>query len=79
MNVEVHVTSVTQVWLDTEGSLDLLSRVDSQVIPDVEDSLFPVCVGSFRGGSKSYLLVRLTEVYTEVRDKGVHVIVTSTT
>lgn len=57
VDVKVHVSSVPQVWLHTEGPLYLLARVHRQVVPDVEDGLFPVRVGRFWGRCEPDLLV----------------------
>ena len=51
VNVKVHVSSVSRVRFHAELALDLLARVNCQVVLDVEHRLFPVGVGGlWRGG-----------------------------
>ena len=78
-DVKVHITTITSVGLDTEGTLDFLPCVHCEIIPDVEHRLFPVGVRSFWWSCEADALVGFAEVDTEVGDKGVDVVVSPTT
>ena len=48
-DIKVHVSPVSRVGPDGEGSLHLLPGIDRQVIPDVKHRLLPVSVRTFGG------------------------------
>ena len=78
VDVKVHVPPVAKVGLHTEGSFNLLTRINRQVVSDVEYSLFPVSVGRFWRGSEADLLVGFAEVHAKVGDECVDVVITTT-
>lgn len=75
VDFEVHVTLVSFVWLHPEHPVDFLSFLGRDCVLHVENSLFPVRVGSLGCCGETDSLVTLGELDVEERYQSLGVVV----
>jgi hypothetical protein len=75
LDTEVHVPLVPVVGDHLEGASDLLTLLAGQVVIQVEHSLLPVSVWSFRGCGESNSLVAVSKLNVEESHKCLDVVI----
>ena len=77
VNLNVQVSHVPGVGLESEHSEDLLPLGAGEVVLQVEHRLFPVGVRSIWRGGESNSFVTMSELYVEICHQSLNIIVSS--
>jgi len=75
MDFKVEVADIPLVGLTSKCTMEFLSLLDCKVVIEVEDSLFPMRVRTFRRGGESDPFVTMSELHVEEANETVDVVV----